>query len=112
MSINDDTSSKKDDESCEEEEEEEEEEEANLETYIPSGYHHRNEEDTVSLNQFFTSIYIYIYYYFFINDIYLYLCLQELGEFINSNNLLVWFIFFDWIFMVVFRRIREFVMSI
>nr|VDD06571.1 unnamed protein product [Brassica oleracea] len=45
MSINDDTSSKKDDESCEEEEEEEEEE-ANLETYIPSGYHHRNEEDT------------------------------------------------------------------
>ncbi|RID61901.1 hypothetical protein BRARA_E01009 [Brassica rapa] len=56
MSTNDDTSSKQDDESCEEDEEEdedeEEEEETNLETletsyrHSPSGYQHRNEEDT------------------------------------------------------------------
>lgn len=43
MSTNDVTSSKQ---------EEEDEEETNLETsgtsYSPSGYHHRNEEDTVS----------------------------------------------------------------
>lgn len=61
MSINDDTSSKKDDESCEEEEEEEAKLETSETSYIPSGYHHRDEEDTVSLNQFFTSIYIYAY---------------------------------------------------
>ncbi|CAH8389293.1 unnamed protein product [Eruca vesicaria subsp. sativa] len=42
MSTNDDTCSKKDDE-------EEDEDETNSETsYIPSGYHHRNEEDTDS----------------------------------------------------------------
>lgn len=47
MSTNDDTSSKQ-----EEEEDEDEEEETKLETsgtsYSPSGYHHRNKEDTVS----------------------------------------------------------------
>ncbi|CAN7104057.1 unnamed protein product [Brassica rapa subsp. narinosa] len=60
MSTNDDTSSKQDDESCEEDEDEdededeEEEEETNLETletsyrHSPSGYQHRNEEDTDS----------------------------------------------------------------
>lgn len=57
MSTNYDTSSKKDDVSWDGEEEEEE---TNLETSetsnIPSGYHHRNEEGTVSLNQFFTSL--------------------------------------------------------
>ncbi|CAF1819681.1 hypothetical protein HID58_059205 [Brassica napus] len=48
MSINDDTSSKKDDESCEEEEEEEAKLETSETSYIPSGYHHRDEEDTDS----------------------------------------------------------------